>query len=66
MFMHEVLPLFKTHYSLGKSILNLSLSESQPDESDSVFSLVKESKLQEIVLVEDCLTGFLEAYQNSK
>ena len=64
--MSEVLPLFKTHYSLGKSILNLSLSESQPDESDSVFSLAKESKLEEVVLVEDCLTGFLEAYQNSK
>ena len=64
--MHEVLPLFKTHYSLGKSILNLSLVDGGPDESDSVFSILKENDLQELVLVEDCLTGFLEAYQNSK
>jgi len=64
--MSRVLPLFKSHYSLGKSILNLSSIDNQPDESDSVFSILKENNLQELILVEDCLTGFLEAYQNSK
>jgi DNA polymerase-3 subunit alpha len=63
--MNEILPLFKTHYSLGKSILNLSLTDNQPDESDSVFSILKENKLKELILVEDCMTGFLEAYNNS-
>lgn len=57
--------MFKTHYSLGKSILNLSLEDTQPDESDSVFSIAKENNFKEIVLVEDCMTGFLEAYNNS-
>lgn len=64
--MDDLIPLFKTHYSLGKSILNLSLSENGPDESDSVFLILKEKKMKELVLVEDCMTGFLEAYNNCK
>tara|TARA_Y100000356_G_C11214120_1_gene265227 strand:- start:41 stop:793 length:753 start_codon:yes stop_codon:yes gene_type:complete len=64
--MHEILPLFKTHYSLGRSILNLNIEDNQPDEADSVFSIAKENKLQELILVEDTMTGFLEAYQNAK
>ena len=56
--MSKVLPLFKSHYSLGKSILNLSSIDNQPDESDSIFSILKENDLQELILVEDCLTGF--------
>lgn len=64
--MHEILPLFKTHYSLGRSILNLNIEDSQPDEADSVFSIVREQDLKELVLVEDTMTGFLEAYHNCK
>lgn len=64
--MHEILPLFKTHYSLGRSILNLNIEDNQPDEADSVFSIVREQDLKELVLVEDTMTGFLEAYHNCK
>tara|TARA_Y100000361_G_C11156518_1_gene344500 strand:- start:2054 stop:2803 length:750 start_codon:yes stop_codon:yes gene_type:complete len=64
--MDQILPLFKTHYSLGRSILNLNIEDGQPDEADSVFSIVKENSLTELVLVEDTMTGFLEAYQNCK
>jgi DNA polymerase-3 subunit alpha len=63
--MYEIIPLFKTHYSLGKSILNLNLSDSPPDESDSVFSILENNKIKDLVLVEDCMTGFLEAYNNA-
>jgi DNA polymerase-3 subunit alpha len=63
--MSEILPLFKTHYSLGKSILNLSVAENQPDESDSIFSILKRNEMNELILVEDCMSGFLEAYKNS-
>jgi len=63
--MQEIIPLFKTHYSLGKSILNLDLTDSPPDESDSVFSILKNNNLKDLVLVEDCMTGFLEAYNNA-
>jgi len=64
--MAQVLPVFKSHYSIGKSILTLSNSESSPDESDSIFDICKENDLKEVVLVDDNMSGFLEAYQNSK
>lgn len=57
-----MLPLFKSHYSIGKSILTLD----HPDKvteggSSSVFSIAKQHDLNEIVLVEDSLVGFLQA-----
>lgn len=64
--MDQVLPLFKTHYSLGRSILTLNTEDNQPDEADSVFSIAKELDLKELIIVEDNMSGFLEAYQNSK
>lgn len=52
-----MLCLFKSHYSIGKSILNFS------DNSDqSILSISKDLKLKKIFLVEDSLIGFLEAY----
>lgn len=57
-----MLPLFKSHFSIGKSILTLDDPSSQKEgKSDSVFSIVKENKLKEVILVEDSLTGFLQA-----
>jgi len=64
--MDSLLPLFKTHYSLGRSILHLGFEDNEPDESDSVFSILRENDLKELVLVEDCMTGLLEAYENCK
>jgi len=65
--MKDILPIFKSHYSIGKSILTLNNSESSaPDESDSIFEICKENDLQELVLVDDNMSGFLQAYQNSK
>jgi len=52
-----MLCLFKSHYSIGKSILNFS------DNSDqSILSICKDLKLKKIFLIEDSLIGFLEAY----
>ena len=64
--MNEVLPLFKSHYSLGRSILTLADEESAPDESDSIFDICKENEIKELVLVDHNMSGFLQAYQNSK
>ena len=61
------IPIFKSHYSIGKSILTLSpASEKDPEEglqdgSISVFDIAKENNLKQVVIVEDSLTGFLEA-----
>jgi hypothetical protein len=65
-----MIPLFKSHFSIGKSILNLS--ESPIDEnSDSVFGIYKKANLKDrlhnqITLVEDSFMGFLQANQSCK
>ena len=46
--MNEILPIFKSHYSIGKSILTLRNSESTPDEADSIFDICTENKLKEV------------------
>lgn len=65
-----IIPLFKSHFSIGKSIL--TLSESSSDEgSDSLFDIYKNSKLDnlldnKVVLVEDSFMGFLQANKSCK
>jgi DNA polymerase III alpha subunit len=62
----KVLPLFKSHYSIGKSILTLEISEKKNNSPVSIFSLAKEASLKEVVIVEDNFSGFLEAFKNAK
>ena len=64
--MNEVLPLFKSHYSLGRSILTLENGESSPDESDSIFDICEENELKTVMIADHNMSGFLQAYQNSK
>jgi DNA polymerase-3 subunit alpha len=64
--MDEVVPLFKSHYSLGRSILTLEDSSPEPDEADSIFDICKENNMEEMVLIDHNMSGFLQAYQNSK
>jgi len=57
-----MLPLFKSHYSVGKSILTIA----HPDEvrqggSASVFDIAARHDLQKVILVEDSLIGFLQS-----
>ena len=61
------IPLFKSHYSLGRSILTL-LNEEDDDriKPTSIISLCKNNNLKELCLIEDSMTGFLEAHINSK
>lgn len=57
-----MLPVFKSHYSTGKSILNLNHPDSTIEGgSDSIFQLLKDESLDRLILVEDCPTGFLQA-----
>ena len=57
------IPLFKSHYSIGKSILTLNSPKGsgKEDSSDSVFDIVTENDLPQMVLVEDSFMGFLQA-----
>lgn len=57
-----MIPLFKSHFSIGKSILTLEDPITHKEgKSDSVFTIASENNLKEVVLVEDSLTGFLQA-----
>jgi len=66
--MEEVVPLFKSHYSLGRSILTLDMPKEEKEEgfSDSIFEIAEDDGLKEVFLVEDSITGFLEAYTNAR
>lgn len=54
-----MIPLFKSHFSIGKSILRLGGGE-------GIFDIARDLKLDKVVLVEDSLTGFLETAKMSK
>ena len=60
------IPLFKSHYSLGKSILTLEKEDLGENYPTSVFSLANQGNLEEVPLVEDNMSGFLQAYTNAK
>lgn len=60
-----MIPLFKSHFSLGKSILTLGKS-SEPHKSDSIFQIAKDERLKEIFLLEESMGGFMEAYLTSQ
>jgi DNA polymerase III alpha subunit len=57
-----MLPIFKSHYSIGKSILTLKHPDSTIDgASDSIFKILQGASLNKLILVEDSPTGFLQA-----
>ena len=60
--MYSAVPLFKSHYSLGKSVLTLAKAgSSEPDDPSSVIDIAKKLNLSKIYLVDDSISGFLEA-----
>mgnify|MGYP000859660508 CR=1 FL=1 len=59
------LPLFKSHFSFGRSILTLENKEENTDNfPDSIFPLLNQAQLKELFLVEDHFSGFLQANKN--
>jgi len=64
--MYKVLPLFKSHFSIGKSILTLEEKNDEDNEPDSIIQIAKDNKLKKVFLVEDCFSGFLQAYKHLK
>tara|TARA_B100000085_G_scaffold62127_1_gene54927 strand:+ start:5865 stop:6632 length:768 start_codon:yes stop_codon:yes gene_type:complete len=65
--MAEVIPLFKSHYSLGRSILTLEKSgDTQENYPDSIIDIAKNNNLKKFYLIDDNMSGFLQAYVNSK
>ena len=63
--MKDIIPLFKSHYSLGKSILTLEKPEDTiKNGPDSIISLCKENEIKKVFLIEDNMSSFLQAYTN--
>jgi len=61
----KVIPLFKSHYSIGKSILTLDKAgSSSKDASYSIVDIAKENQLKNVFLVEENMTSFLDANKN--
>ena len=61
-----MIPLFKSHYSLGRSILTLEDKDEKDDYPDSIIQICKENKMKELYLVEENMSSFLEAYSNCR
>jgi DNA polymerase III alpha subunit len=63
-----MIPLFKSNFSIGKSILTLASPEANPDpeKADSILQIAKDNNLDKIILVEDSMIGFLEAHKSCK
>ena len=62
-----MIPLFKSHYSIGKSILTLtSPNQSNEGGPTSVFDISSKNNLREVILVEDSLVGLLEAKKQAE
>ena len=60
-----MLPIFKSHYSVGRSILTLEdKDELESTSPDSIVSICLNHKIKKPLLVEDGMGGFLEAYTN--
>lgn len=65
--MYKVVPLIKSHYSLGASIITLNKpSGKENDYPISAFDLILNNKLDTLILVEDCISGLLEASKNAE
>jgi DNA polymerase-3 subunit alpha len=63
--MSECLPIFKSQYSLGKSILTLNKQgESSKVGPDSIIDICADNDIKELYLVDDNMSGFLQAYSN--
>ena len=59
-----MLPLFKSHFSIGKSILTLEdPNDAREGGKDSIFSICVENNIKNLILVEDSLTGFLRSFK---
>lgn len=57
-----MIPLFKSHYSIGRSILTLAPPKTSLEKSsDSIFDIVLDNSIKKLVLVEDSPGGFLAA-----
>lgn len=63
--MLKSIPIFKSHHSIGKSILTLEKrGSSLPNGPDSIIDIAVEEGLKEVILIDSSYSGQIEAAQN--
>ncbi len=63
----KIIPIWKSHYSLGRSILTLEKEgSSKEEEPDSIIDLCVKNGMKDLYLVEDGFSSFLEAFNNCR
>jgi DNA polymerase-3 subunit alpha len=62
----ETIPLFKSHFSIGRSILTLEDEEINENDPDSIIDIARKNDIKNLYLVEDNMSSFLQAYTNTK
>lgn len=61
----NTIPIFKSHYSIGRSILTLEKKgKTAPNNPYSIIDIAHENKMSQLFLIDDSFSGFLEAYKN--
>ncbi len=59
-----LIPFFKSHHSIGKSILTLEKPSGIKNAPRSIVEIAKENNLNKIFLIEDSFGGFMKAEKN--
>lgn len=62
----DTIPLFKSHFSIGRSILTLEDEEISENDPDSIIDIARKNAIKNLYLVEDNMSSFLQAYTNCK
>jgi DNA polymerase III alpha subunit len=61
----DVLPIFRTQYSIGKGILTLKAAgKSDSTGPDSVVDIAKARNMEDVFVIDDSMSGYLEGYKN--
>lgn len=65
--MEASIPLFTSHYSIGKSILTFDSPDTVKESgADSIVKICKDYNITDCVAVEDNMSGFVEALKETK
>ncbi len=65
--MEACIPLFTSHYSIGKSILTFDAPDTVKETgADSIIKICKDYNITDCVTVEDNMSGFVEAFKETK
>lgn len=63
--MSDILACFSSHYSIGSSILTLEeAGKTKPGNPTSICDITKAEHLKQVILIDDRIDGFFEAYKN--